>query len=464
MNRSTSHRHPFHQTSASVPPCRRGESFRWICATACFAVLVITGLAHAQSSWTLTTADFHTDPVLLNGIDDSGIHVSALSDRTKRVVALDQFLELTRQGVPEAITGKFVLHMTGGDRLGGQPVSIKGNDLVWESPILGQLRLPMKRLIGITQPGKTPPDARPRMDIVSLANGDTLKGIVTSIGDGKVAVQADAGNSEIALSSVASIDFAATGNATMPQKAFRVRFEDGSSIVATTLALSDDHLKLDLSKDENRQVDLKHIIAIEQVNGPVSWLSSRAPIENIYVPYFGNRLLYPARMDANYRGSDIRFGDQRFVRGIGVHAYSRLAWTLDGSYKAFRTRYAIDGDSPMADVTVRIKLDDKVAYEKSHVHAGVLSPVVLLELKDAKRLTLEVDFGEGGGAQDRLNWIEPALMKTLPPLPPPPPAPAPTTLPTTQPSTEPSLQTQPAAAAPATQPASPTTKPADHEQ
>lgn len=427
------------------------------------AITFLAGFARAQSSWTLTTADFHTDPVLLNGIDESGVHVSALSDRTKRVVALDHFLELTRQGVPEAITGKFVLHMAGGDRLGGQPVSIKGNDLLWENPVLGQLRLPMKRLIGITQPGKMPPDARPRMDIVSLANGDTLKGIVTNIGDGKVAVQADAGNSEIALSSVASIDFAATGNAAMPDKAFRIRFEDGSSIVAPTLSLSDDHLKLDLSKDENRQVDLKRIIAIEQVNGPVSWLSTRTPIESIYVPYFGNRLLYPARMDANYRGSDLRFGDQRFVRGIGVHAYSRLAWNLDGSYAGFRTRYAIDGDSPLADVTVRIKLDDKVAYEKQHIHAGVLSPVVLLELKDAKRLTLEVDFGEAGGAQDRLNWIEPALMKTLPPPPPPPPpAPSPATLPTTQPSTEPSPQTQPAA--PSTQPASPTTKPAVSDQ
>ena len=161
MNRHPSHRHSFHQNPASVPPCLRGKSFPLVCATACLAVLVITGLARAQSSWTLTTADFHTDPILLDGIDDSGIHVSALSDRTKRVVALDHFLELTRQGVPEAITGKFVLHMAGGDRLGGQPVGMKGNDLVWESPVLGQLRLPMKRLIGITQPGKTPPDARP---------------------------------------------------------------------------------------------------------------------------------------------------------------------------------------------------------------------------------------------------------------------------------------------------------------
>src|SRR5206468_11290317 len=131
--------------------------------------------------------------------------------------------------------------------------------------------------------------------------------------------------------------------------------------------------------------------------------STRAPAESVYIPYFGNDSLYAAKMDANYKGEEIRFRDTRFARGIGVHAYSRLAWDLDGTYAAFRTRYAIDGDGPLADVTVRIKLDDKVAYEKEHVRAGVLSAVVLLDLTNAKRLTLEVDFGANGSTQDRFN-------------------------------------------------------------
>ena len=43
--------------------------------------------------------------------------------------------------------------------------------------------------------------------------------------------------------------------------------------------------------------------------------------------------------------------------------------------------------------TVRIKLDDKVVYEKTHVRSGQISPVIYQDLKGAKTLTLEVDGG-----------------------------------------------------------------------
>ena len=47
-----------------------------------------------------------------------------------------------------------------------------------------------------------------------------------------------------------------------------------------------------------------------------------------------------------------------------------------------------------ADVTVRIKLDDKVVHEREHFHAGELSPPVVVDLNGATSLTLEVDFGK----------------------------------------------------------------------
>ena len=122
-------------------------------------------------------------------------------------------------------------------------------------------------------------------------------------------------------------------------------------------------------------------------------------------------------MNANYRGLPIFFKDHRYSRGIGVHSYSRLTFPLDGkTYTAFRTRYAIDPDARqgVADVTVRIKLDDKVLSERQHFQAGELSPPIVLDLNNARTLTLEVDFGANLDAEDRLNWIEPALLKVRP--------------------------------------------------
>ena len=65
-------------------------------------------------------------------------------------------------------------------------------------------------------------------------------------------------------------------------------------------------------------------------------------------------------------------------------------------------------------MTVRIKLDDKVGHEREHFHAGELSPPVVLDLNVPTSLTLEVDFGANGDSEDRLNWIEPALLKVKP--------------------------------------------------
>jgi hypothetical protein len=109
----------------------------------------------------------------------------------------------------------------------------------------------------------------------------------------------------------------------------------------------------------------------------------------------------------------IEFKGEPFAHGIAVHAFSRLSWPLDGKYAAFRTLYAVEGDSSLADVTVRIKLDDRIAYEQKHVRAGAISQPIVLDLSTAKTLTLEVD-GNAAYAQDALDWIEPALLKTAP--------------------------------------------------
>jgi len=158
-------------------------------------------------------------------------------------------------------------------------------------------------------------------------------------------------------------------------------------------------------------------------------------------------------MDRTVSGKPIRFGDRTYARGIGVAPLSRISWTVGdkaaGQYKAFRTQYAIDGNGPYADVSVRVKLDDKVVYERKDFTAGELSPVVLVPLGSAKRLTLEVDFGANYNVQDRFNWIEPALLKASV-IPTPPPAPPPATpgvAPATSPSTAPASTSGPASLA-----------------
>ena len=378
--------------------------------------LALASSAFAQEKWTLTTADFHSQPVEVRGLDASGVTVVPSGSTESKVVPAEQFLDLRRTdaGAPSTAPGKFVLYLSGGDKLVGEPANLTADNLIWKNTLLGDFPIPTASLRGVTRSVTQSPAEQGREDVVSLANGDSVKGIIAATTSTTISVQANGANSDIPLASVASISFAATPGAAAPAHGFRVRFDDGSSIVATDAGFTGGNLSLSPGKPEARQVPLAHVIAIEQVNGPVSWLSSRTPGEAVSYPFVGPARSVPAYMDRSYASeSPIQFKDETFSHGIAVHAYSKITWPLDGTYAAFRTRFAVEGDAPLADVTIRILLDDKAIFEQKHVTAAALSDPFVHDLAGAKVLTLEVD-GSAGYAQDALDWIEPALLKAAP--------------------------------------------------
>jgi hypothetical protein len=361
----------------------------------------------------LTTADFKTQQVALKGIESGGLKVTSGDSDQPQTIPLDRFLDVQRAGSPAiASTAKFVLQLTGGDKLFGEPVNLTAEAMIWKNPTLGEVAIPTARLLGVTRGPVAVLAPAGREDIVTLLNGDSVHGIIASMTSDKVAVQtAGNANTDVPLSSVATINFAATPGNNAIQRGFRVGIDDGSSLVGSDARLDAGNLVLALGKNVERKIALSHVVAIEQVNGPVSWLSSRPPSEMIYYPFIGPQRQPAAFVDRRWdSAAPIEFKGEPFAHGIAVHAFSRLTWPLDGKYAAFRILYAVEGDSSLADVTVRIKLDDKVVYEQKHVRAGALSPPIVQELNGAKSLTLEVDGG-AAYAQDVLDWIEPALLK-----------------------------------------------------
>jgi hypothetical protein len=251
------------------------------------------------------------------------------------------------------------------------------------------------------------------------------------------------------MASAKAIHFAAAGKPENPRgRAFRVQLSDGSVITAPALSVADNKVTLKLGGQGDRVLEIVQVTLIEQLNGPVSWLSARAASETIYQPMF--EVAFPPQMDRNYKGDRIRFETREYARGIGVHAYCKLTYELDGTFKAFRTQYAMADDANKGRVTVRILLDGKPVHVAKDFAAGKMSPVVVIELGNAKTLSIEAHPGGDPDTDDRtrwhidtqarLNWIEPALLKEIPPKEEPKPiikpeTPKPATKPATQPAT-----------------------------
>jgi hypothetical protein len=383
------------------------------------SVTLLTVIPAISADWFVTTADFHSQPITLHSITADGLHVASTQPTVDDIIPFDHFISAQRLTTDEPAAPKFTLLLAGGDRLVGEPVSVASEKLTWSSPTLGSVPVSFSRLVAIGRGSQvTLPDEPPKQDVVTLANGDTIAGVFSDCADGKITIQTDNGATPVPLANVSRIAFAAAGPAVEgSDRAFRLRLTDGSAVTAVSAVTDGDHLNLTLpgKNAPTPQVPLANLLSIEQLNGPVSWLSSHTPTESVQIPYLGGAPMWPARFDAEVDGSPLQFDAQSFDHGIGVHAYSRLTFTIDPQWSSFRTQFAIaspqDQPSKFAEVTVRIKVDGKVVHEQQHFRAGTLSPVIHVDLKDAKTLTLECDYGSAGDTEARLNWLQPALLR-----------------------------------------------------
>ncbi len=397
------------------------------CPLLAILVCLLASPALADTGWVLTTADFKSQPITLETLDESGVKGVSVPQSTPVTVPFADLLQLERTSVVGTSNERFAMVLFGGERILGQPVGYKDEHIIWRNGILGEFSVAMKSARGIVRVGQSADtlDATRNDDMVRLSNGDNTKGIVTAIGAERLKMEVNGAVVEIPLAGVDVLQFAQTGKPQAPGgRAFRIRLLDGSLLTSATLSIRDATAKFQLPDGVGRELPIGSVIAVEQLNGPVSWLSSRLPEKIVQTPFLPGPAK-PTRMDAalgERPWSDgpkpIMFGNRMYARGIGVHAYSRLDYGLDGSYKAFRTQYCIAaGRNQYADVTVRIKLDGKIVHEIEHFRAGVLSPPVVVEIpQSARLLTLEVDYGANNDAQDRFNWIEPALLRYQPQL------------------------------------------------
>lgn len=379
----------------------------WILSICLTANVAMAADATADDRWMLTDGSLRS--TAFTNVTLDGSNVAGKSTSGSATTALDQFVSLAREGATTTTlpAGTFVVHTADGQRWVGTPLSSTAETITWSTAALGERAIPLAAVVSIDHTLASPMTAEAlQEDVATLANRDSVRGVVASIDAESLVMTVGDSITTVALANLAGVRFAATGQPEPTKAEYAITLIDGSHVFADalevggiwTVTISGDRLSL---KPEQ-------VVRVDHLTGPVRWLSELVPTVH-YTPYLGES--YPPQMDAAVAGGPIRFGDRTYERGIGVHARTILTYALDGAQKSFRTQYAADPAMTLTDAAVRVRVDDRVVHE-SRVRSGALSPVVWADLNGAKSLTLEVDFGTGLHAQDRVNWIEPALMKT----------------------------------------------------
>jgi hypothetical protein len=142
---------------------------------------------------------------------------------------------------------------------------------------------------------------------------------------------------------------------------------------------------------------------IESRSERVVLLSDVAPLRYDFVPLLDHR--WPYALDRSLTGQPLRLGGRVFAKGVAMHSRSSLTYRLGGGFRQFAaTAGILDEMDARGDVTLRVLVDGKERWAAEHVRGGQPPQNVLVDLRGAEALTLEVDFGDDLDLSDHACW------------------------------------------------------------
>ncbi len=247
-------------------------------------------------------------------------------------------------------------------------------------------------------------------DRILLTNSDVVRGFITSIGAEGVVLEASLGETKVALDRVLAVRCGLSESVPLPEPFFVVTLQSSGRFSTSELNWSASTVEAMLRFGQRVHMEPERIVRIDLVGGRWEWLGGHRPISYEHTPMLS--LDWPYVVDRNVLGEPMKVAGEPFEHGVGVHSRSSLIYDLKGDYGEFVSSMGIDDDSgPYADVTAVILVDGKRRWFEEHVRRGTLLGPVRLDVRNAKRIELVVDFGDNGDLQDRFNWVNAALIR-----------------------------------------------------
>ena len=302
-----------------------------------------------------------------------------------------------------------------GSRFFGDIVSGDEEKVVVRHALLGELAIPLEAIAGIAGPSNGPaetataPPQDETRDVIVLANGDRLSGTVERIGADGVKLSVGDATRDLGWDVARDVRLAATGDAPARPAAI-VELVDGARFSVNRLQWGEDGVEIRTLGEVAARVPLAHLRAIDLGGGRRVRLAEIPPARVEMRSFFGRP--WPLRVDANAVGDGMRVEGEAATGGIGLHASGRVSWALNGGYTRLLGRIGVDDSAgPLADPTVWILLDDRPIATFDALRWNAAARVIDADISGGKTLTFVIDGGRNGDTQDRVDLIEPVLLR-----------------------------------------------------
>jgi len=200
---------------------------------------------------------------------------------------------------------------------------------------------------------------------------------------------------------------------------------DGSLVRARSVSVKGDVASIGLAaggelkatlaaRDDPQKRFWDAVTYVEPARSRLTWLSDVKPLGYKHIPFLS--ILRPYQSDQCVLGSRLRAHRAVFRKGIGMPSASRLAYNVAG-YRRFEAEIAIDAEAGLSgSVVFKVLLESQAsqwttAFESPVVRGGDAPIPISVELKNADRMALLIDFAERGDECDYADWLHARLSK-----------------------------------------------------
>jgi len=347
-----------------------------------------------------------------------------------RMAKLDDLVSYTRRGsvvpLPAPAVHHVVVLLRGGDRIAGSLLPGKDEYVEITSPLAGPQSFHVDDLEEIrfekawreTREKPVYEAGEQDFDLFTYTHLDRLEGTFLRVSARDIVAHTRWSDEQaIDFGKLLAIRFADAPAPKVPEgRLAEVRLVDGSRITAKAIRSDGKRMTATTLRDEEFEVALTDLLSVHQKGGRFVYLSDLTAKETEIVPWIGEAYAWDRpRIDLSFLDRPIQVGGETYQKGIGVISGTSLTYTLDGTYRLFTARIAVDdaaGDE--GDVVFEVLVDGKSKYKSDVARrletGGTPARIPAIDLSGAKELTLRVLYVDDF-VMDFANWIEPMLVK-----------------------------------------------------
>ena len=264
-------------------------------------------------------------------------------------------------------------------------------------------------------------------DRVWLTNGDAFSGEFVSIEQGKLSIVMDGQRLEFPIASVVALQLGhAIAGAAPSTSSLAVGLSDGTLIHAESISINPTGIcAINMREGLGFQARRPDAISLLQpLSESVNYLSDNEPLDYRHTPYF--QTSWPFGRDRGLLGQPLQVGNHRWLKGLAMHASSRLVYRVPSGKRRFQCLLSLadqeslahdNGDadgalsgSVVCQVFVAREGRFVAAFQSPVLRSGDEPLAVSVDVESAQAIALVTEDAEDGDSRDHCLWLGARLV------------------------------------------------------